>query len=783
MSFLEPHQLSEITNKLTSDPSQLGKIYKKKKNLHQVKSVDHPLVDDYLDKGWEIDKKLKTKTKLIKQKKHSHAFKDAVWCQFYELGYKYLNFDNAFVLPFSKDKKDTKQIDIIAIDDDTVFIVECKSSEKSEKAPSYKDEFDLLKLRLNGFRKSIEQVLNKKIKIKYIFATKNLRMGTDSHDLKRLEETKSFYYNDNTYLYIQNLIKNYKNAAQYQFLGLIFKNEKINDKKIEIPAIEGDMGGKKYYMFSIEPSLLLKIGYILHRAKANESDFPTYQRLLVPKRLKGITNFIDEGGYFPNSIIINFGQTKQGKLGFDFIKRTGGSSSKLGVLKIPNAYAIAYIIDGQHRLYGYANSKYLESNTIPVVAFDGLESIEQLRLFMDINENQKAVSADLRLDLEEDLFWDSPIAASRMKALRSSIIKQLGSSPTGSLYDKISIGEERRVLHSKPFSTALLKSGLLPRANGNKYVEESILPSLYDTNNHNHNQAMESCKKQVVELLNLCYAFVETEYKDIFEKEKYFIVSDRGSYAFITLIGSLNRFLTEEKKLNSKSSAKDRFMALKGYLNVVLSTIQSLEKSKANEYLSLLGAGADIKWLRFFQSIVNSHFSEYEPLDLIDWKERQDDQLQDQGRQYGEDIERHIKHTILNNLKELFGEDWNMEIGSIKRNCMDRAEQEREKNYKDGLGNEGVDWKGMFNINDYKAIIEKHWAKNLPNNEQFKSFQDLFSIDVGLGFNSKSDKVKWISQFNKYRNLWAHKATKEKRLNKEEVHFLEKIHNHFKLGK
>ncbi len=782
MSFLDSHQLKEITNKLTSDPSQLGKIYKAKKNLHQTKSIDHSLVDDYLGKGWEVDKELKTKTKLIKQKSHSHAFEDEVWCQFYELGYRYLNFDNTFVLPFGKDKKDTKQIDVIAIDDDTVFIVECKSSEKSKKAPSYKGEFDLLKLRLNGFRKSIEQILNKKIKIKYIFATKNLRMGADSHDLKRLKETKSFYYNDNTYLYIQNLIKNYKNAARYQFLGLVFKNEKINDKRIEIPAIEGDMGGKKYYMFSIEPSLLLKIGYILHRAKANESDFPTYQRLLVPSRLKGITSFIDEGGYFPNAIIVNFSQTRQGKLGFDFIKRAQGSSSKLGVLKIPNAYAIAYIIDGQHRLYGYANSKYLENNTIPVVAFDGLESIEQLRLFMDINENQKAVSPNLRLDLEEDLFWDSPIAASRMKALRSSIIKQLGSAPTGPLYNKISIGEERRSLHSKPFSTALLKSGLLPSAKGNKYVEDSVLPSLYDTNNHNHNQAMKNCKKQIVELLNLCYEFVETEYREIFEREKFFIISDRGSYAFITLIGSLNRFLTDEKKLDSSFLPKDRFIVLKDYLNVVLKEIKNLKQSEVNDYLSLLGAGADVKWLRFFQSIVNSHFPEYKPLDLIDWKERQDNELQDQGRRYGEDIESYMKHKILSNLKELFDKNWDLEIGSIKRNCMERAEQEREKNYKDGLGNEEVDWKGMFNINDYKTIIEKHWSKSLPDNEQFKSFHDLFAIDVGLGFNSKSDKVKWISQFNKYRNLWSHKATKEKRLNKKEVHFLKEIYNHFKLG-
>jgi DNA sulfur modification protein DndB len=61
-------------------------------------------------------------------------------------------------------------------------------------------------------------------------------------------------------------------------------------------------------MFSIEPHLLLKMGFILHRTKANESEMPTYQRLLIPNRLQGIQKFIENGGYFPNSIILNFTQ-------------------------------------------------------------------------------------------------------------------------------------------------------------------------------------------------------------------------------------------------------------------------------------------------------------------------------------------------------------------------------------------------------------------------------------------------------------------------------------------
>ena len=90
----------------------------------------------------------------------------------------------------------------------------------------------------------------------------------------------------------------------------INEQEIINDKKVEIPALEGQMGGLTYYMFSIEPGTLLKMSFVLHRTKANEEEMPTYQRLLVPTRLKSLTKFIDGddgegGGFFPNSLILN----------------------------------------------------------------------------------------------------------------------------------------------------------------------------------------------------------------------------------------------------------------------------------------------------------------------------------------------------------------------------------------------------------------------------------------------------------------------------------------------
>ena len=779
MPFINPMEADELRRKLTDDASQLGKLYKSKKNDFYIKSVDHNLVESFLDDGWEeFGKPLKTKMRLRKAKKHNDKFEDDVWCQLHDLGFRHLNFTNDFNLPFGSGALEKKQIDIIAVNEDCVLLVECKSSQKHASAPSFKTEFEGLPQRLDGFGKALVELFGKGRKIKYIFATRNLKLDRTSADVERLLSTGSFFYNNNTYDYINRLIKAYKNAAHYQFLALLFRGELINKERIEVPAIEGRMGKKTYYMFSIEPHLLLKMGFILHRTRANENEMPTYQRLLVPSRLKGISKFIKGGGYFPNSIILNFSKQKN-KLQFESSTRGDDTRSRFGTLKVPNAYAIAYIIDGQHRVYGYAQSDFKDTNTIPVVAFQGLESSEQLSIFMDINQNQKAVSATLRITLEEDLYWNSDRVDSRMKALRSSVIQELGSSISGSLYNKISIGEDKALLSANPFATVLTRCGLLPVAKGNKYDEAKSKFSLYNIHNHDHSSEMSRARDCIVKFINICYQFVEENFPEVFERDKYLIVSNRGTYAFISLIGSLNVFEASRGNVNVNTTAEERFETIEKYLNVLLKGIQALSDDAEENLLSQLGSGAENVWFRHFQVIVNEKYPEYTTPDFVDWLERQDEELQDEGRKLGTGIEKYIKNTAIRTLRILFGDNWDIEIGAIQRECEKRAKEEIEKRYKDGLGRHEIPWTDMFHVTDYKKIIEKYWATK-PEflSAEFRSFEEIFSIDIGHGFHSKAERLKWLSIFNSLRNNWAHEGTKEKGLNREEVSFLQVVNVH-----
>ena len=199
MSFMDPAEARKLEDEITSDSSQLGRLFTSKNSKYQVRSVDHNLVESMLKEGWEeFRAPLKTKTKLRKLKSHSVQFEDDVWCQLYNLGYRCLNISNNFKLPFGKTPEERKQIDVIAINDDSILLVECKSSKKRSAAPSYKTEFEGLKLRLDGFSKALEQLFGKGRRVKYIFATRNLRLNREGADIKRLLDTGSFFYNDNT---------------------------------------------------------------------------------------------------------------------------------------------------------------------------------------------------------------------------------------------------------------------------------------------------------------------------------------------------------------------------------------------------------------------------------------------------------------------------------------------------------------------------------------------------------------------------------------------------------
>ncbi len=305
-------------------------------------------------------------------------------------------------LQYGNASSQSQQIDVFAADDEVVLVIECKST-ATIQAGQFKKEVEAISGQRGGVIKRLKEEYPNH-KIKFILATNNYTLTKAVRD--RVREEDIFHISKDTVEYFLTLADHLGAAAKYQLLGALFAGQKIPNIEPTVAAIRGSMGGHTYYSFSIEPTRLLKMAYVLHRNQANSELMPTYQRLIKKSRLKKVAGFVEDGGFFPNSVILNVETKKQkGDLQFDPAPKSTGAS-KIGILHLPQTYRAAYVIDGQHRLYGYANSERAATDLIPAVAFVDLDRSEQVRLFMQINENQQAVPKNLQNTLNADLLWD-----------------------------------------------------------------------------------------------------------------------------------------------------------------------------------------------------------------------------------------------------------------------------------------------------------------------------------------------------------------------------------------
>ena len=112
---------------MTDDVSMLSKKFKAKKNPYDTQTVLLNELDVYLSKGWEEVSKLKYKARIQKLKPAGRRFEDDIWCMFYNLGFRHLNYDENLVVQWGDNPEDKHQLDVVAIGEEAIFLVECKN--------------------------------------------------------------------------------------------------------------------------------------------------------------------------------------------------------------------------------------------------------------------------------------------------------------------------------------------------------------------------------------------------------------------------------------------------------------------------------------------------------------------------------------------------------------------------------------------------------------------------------------------------------------------------------
>ncbi len=653
-----------------------------------------------IDQGWEKSKEYKSPkfVGVTKEKPANEQFEDLVWLLFANMGFSEMNAGSPFEVSYDFHDDCLKYpVSVVAVDDETILVVVCQATvEVTER--SFADEIQEFSSKISGIRKEILKQYPGR-KTKFIWATHNYI--TNRRDLALLDKAGIAYFNDSAIEYYSELAKHLGSCSRYQLLGNLFANQEIKNMDDRVPAIQGKMGGYTYYSFSIEPEKLLKIGYVLHRSEANQNMMPTYQRIIKKKRLQDVRAFINDGGYFPNSIIISIDSNGKG-LAFDQSStKIDGTISKIGILHIPKRYRSAYIIDGQHRLYGYSDSKYAATNTIPVVAFVDLERTEQIKLFMDINENQKAVPKSLRVTLNADMLWESPDFSEQRQALRSKIAQMLGEEPTSPLHGRVVIGENEstpeRCITVEAIQSALKKCRFFDTYGKKNALQKS---GTFDCQNN-----QETCDL-FYPFIEKCLLYIREACLDEWNKgdrDSGMLTMNRGIQGVIRVIDDIVNMLVDKAMISPKSQdLDDMFGLIRYYLKPLADYINNLTAEQRKDLRGYFGGGADTRFWRAYQKAVSDARPDFNPEGLEEYWQNETKVYNEETKSMLREIESKIKLIVSSRLEEYYGDSWL--VKGLPKAIYTRAKGEADEARYEQISNDDEDVE--IPIWDYVTLAE-----------------------------------------------------------------------------
>lgn len=705
---------------------------------------------DFIEEGWTKYREYKNPkfVGIKKPKNFDEIFEDKVWMLFANMGFTDMNSDRNFAMSYDYQNPEfTQQIDVFTADDETILFVECKAAEDISDG-KFKKAIEALHGQMEGLRREAQERYRGR-KVKFIWATHNYIMS--KADMEKLKEWGIVYFNDAVIDYYTELTKHLGTSAKYQLLGNLFANQEIRNMDDRIPAIQGKMGGFTYYSFSIEPERLLKIGYVLHRNEANRNMMPTYQRLIKKKRLNEVQAFINAGGYFPNSIIISI-DTNGRDLQFDVASmKVEGSISKLGILHLPKRYRSAYIIDGQHRLYGYSDSHYAKTNCIPVVAFVDLDRQEQIKLFMDINEHQKAVPKTLRVTLNADMLWESSDYNQRRQALRSKIAQMLGEETTSPLLGRVVIGENE----SSPIKCITVEAIQAALKKCHFFTQFGKKNTIISDGTFDLGEDLQATCDLFYPFLEECLRYVKTQTESEWARgdtNNGLLTINRGMQALIRVINDIVDMLVEQKIIFPKTMRTEEvFKEVRYYLDPLIDYLNSITPEQRKDLRGFFGGGADARFWRAFQKAIADVRSDFNPEKLREYWLEQAKTFNEDSIRYLREIKVALKTLVEEKLHIARGDNWL--IKGLPRAVYTRAKKEADDQNYDLIAG-GVDgpevsiW-DCVTLAECKDIVTygKNWSELF---EKLLTRPQDSKIPGG-----KESKTEWITRLNSINNKLA----------------------------
>lgn len=746
---------AQVVGPLACTEGERKAEYGKRKKSNNEESVPTAMLAERESEGWILLRENKASVRIRRPKSFSEILENRFWNVLYRFGYDELNIGRSFKIRVSADGEERSQrIDVFAKDAETVVVTKCKTSETPRKWPMQQDldEFSSLqKLIANALR--THYGAGYKPKILWFFVTDKIRWS--DNDLQRAKDNNIHVIQSRELLYFEEISKKLGVAARFQFHAEYLNRQKVPAlSNRAVPAVRTKVGGHVAYFFSARPVDILRIAFVNHRDLRDPTGAPSYQRLVNPNRLKEIGEFLDGGGYFPNTILLNFHR----KPVFFRQSKDELSSIQFGELVLPDRYKSCWVIDGQHRLYGTTFAKERDQDApLFFIAFESVTRAEEANTFVTINQKQTRVPKKLLTELDGELKWESDDPKEMLGAIASRAVDLLNNKGAGPFENRVVtpgvIGGSDQPLTLPNFQQAILQSRLIGSVNTRN--KELIQGPCWDKD-------AEGSMLRLVDLLGWYFGKLDELNTDRWNAGKLgYLCSNFGIFGHVRLLGELIRFAAKEQDFDPVQSELEEITnTLEPYLKNVFSFVQTADEDAfVSRFKVPFGSGGPARYFFRLVELVRNEYLNFEPDGFEDFIQTMSAEVVQQADDQVRWVQTIVPEYVFDVLKNEFGTQF-FEMG-VPKEIQKACQAKRiDDDLEDQLPVETyLDWLQIRKVIEQKDLRDK--------------FKDVLSIQMDREPNGRHFYASWFDQMNDVRRIAAHPAGRQYKT--EDTEFLKAI--------
>ena len=468
--------------------------------------------------------------------------------------------------------------------------------------------------------------------------------------------------------------------------------------------------------------------------------------MISSSRIKEIAGFVQRGGYFPTNILINFSDS----LRFDLIsnKENTNQGIKFGWVTLPTRYRSAWIIDGQHRLYGFSRleDKYLDQDLF-VLGFEKMAVEKEADLFITINHKQKSVPRSLLVSLLADIRLGDDDPATALSALGSAVIRRMNTDKTSPLARRFATPgippEANQNLTISEAVNGLRRAGLI-----GERVHKAVAPGPLSGSTD------ELTIERGATVLSAYFEAVRRAHPGRWEAgREAFIAVNPGIRAHMSVIGEVIKYLSYKRSLDfSLMTTSDVTHEIVDFCTPIFEYIRDATDNEVRSRFSRrFGEGGVKEYGYYLMKILMRKEPDFGPEEFRRWVEQSTSDRIDEVNQFLMKLAERLTDYVIDTLKNVHGTQrlesdeqafWELGVESerIRRNAYE-AQQRDKKRRKPK--------EAYLNIVDLVEIVKQ------KNN--WIHFEYVFRNPQPGEKKGQTYYLDWMHAFSELRNIAAHK--------------------------